>query len=78
MDIQFNAILSICQIPYIVDLIVQKEKMDESSAINAFYHSKTYEMLAREETKVWHFSPLMLYTMWKYEMETGEFLDPEQ
>lgn len=77
MDTQFNTILSVCLIPYIIDLIVKKEKIDESSALDAFYHSITYEKLAIEETKVWHFSPLMLYTMWKYEKETGEFLDPE-
>ena len=77
MDIQFETILSVCLIPYVIDLIASKENMDEISAIDAFYHSITYEKLAIEETKVWHFSPLMLYTMWKYEKETGEFLDPE-
>ena len=77
MDIQFETILSVCLIPYVIDLITSKENIDEISAIDAFYHSITYEKLAIEETKVWHFSPLMLYTMWKYEKETGEFLDPE-
>ena len=77
MDIQFETILSVCLIPYVIDLITSKENMDEISAIDAFYHSITYEKLAIEETKVWHFSPLMFYTMWKYEKETGEFLDPE-
>ena len=77
MNIQFETILSVCLIPYVIDLIATKENIDEISVINDFYHSITYEMLEKEETKVWRFSPLMLYTMWKYEKETGEFFDPE-
>ena len=46
--------------------------------MNEFYNSKTYEVLAREETKVWHYSPLTIYTMWKEEKETGEIIFPEE
>ena len=56
MDEKFNSILSIALVPQIVDLIVQKEGMDDISAMNAFYQSKTYELLTKEETKMWHFS----------------------
>lgn len=47
MDEKFNSILSIALIPQTVDLIVKYEKLDDISAMNEFYHSKTYEI--REE-----------------------------
>lgn len=78
MDEKFNSILSIALVPQIVDLIVQKEGMDDISAMNAFYQSKTYELLTKEETKMWHFSPLTIYTMWEHEKQTGKILFPEE
>ena len=78
MDEKFNSILSIALIPQTVDLIVKNEGLDDISAMNVFYHSKTYEMLAKEETKMWHFSPMTVYSMWKHEKETGEVVFPEE
>ena len=70
MDEKFNSILSIALIPQTVDLIVKNEGLDDISAMNEFYQSKTYEMLAKEETKMWHFSPMTVYSMWRHEKET--------
>lgn len=78
MDEKFNTILSIAIIPQVIDLIISKEKKDEISAINAFYSSKTYELLSNEETKMWHYSPLTLYMIWKEEQETGNIIFPEE
>ena len=78
MDEKFNSILSIAIIPKTVDLIVKNEGLDDISAMNEFYHSKTYEKLEKEETKMWHFSPMIVYSMWKHEKETGEILFPEE
>jgi len=78
MDEKFNSILSIALIPQIIDLIVKNEGLDDISAIKEFYNSQTYESLAREETKVWYFSPLTIYSMWKYEKENGEVIFPEE
>ena len=78
MDEKFNSILSIALIPQTVDLIVKNEWLDDISAMNEFYYSKTYEMLAKEETKMWHFSPMTVYSMWKHERETGEVVFPEE
>lgn len=69
--IKFETLLSICIIPQVVELIAEKEKLDDISAINEFYNSKTYEILSEEDSKVWHYSPLCLYTIWKSEKETG-------
>lgn len=78
MDRKFNAVLSLALIPGTVDLIVRNEGLDDIAAINEFYNSKTYEMLAKEETKMWHFSPLTVYKMWKQEKETGKLVFPEE
>lgn len=78
MDEKFNAILSIVLIPQTVDLIVRNEGLDDISAMNTFYQSRTYEMLAKEETKMWHFSAMTVYTMWKHEKETGELVFSEE
>lgn len=75
---KFQSILSIVLIPEIVYMISANERLDDLSSMNAFYYSKTYEMLAKEETKMWHFSPLTLYSMWKHEKEMGELLFPEK
>ena len=78
MDGKFNSVLSIALIPQTVDLIVKNEGLDDISAMNEFYYSDTYEMLSKEETKMWHFSPMTVYSMWKHEKETGEVVFPEE
>ena len=77
MDERFNTILSIAIIPQAIALIAEKEGWSEATALNAFYQSKVYELLSCEETKLWHYSPLMLYTLWKDEIETGKIIFPE-
>jgi hypothetical protein len=78
MDEKFHAILSVALIPQTIALIAEKEGVDDLEALRAFYDSKVYELLANEETKLWHFSPLTLYTMWKQEQETGKIDFPEE
>lgn len=77
MDKQVNTILSIVLIPEIISLIIEKEKLSDFDALNSFYQSKVYELLSIEETKMWHYSPLTLYMMWKDEKETGKIIFPE-
>ena len=78
MDEKFNALLSIVIVPQIISLIADKQGLDEITALKKFYHSKVYDLLSKEETKMWHYSPLALYTMWKHEDETGEIEFPEE
>lgn len=78
MDEKFNSILSIALIPQTVALIAEKEGLDDIAAMNAFYESRVYELLSDEKTKLWHFSPLNVYTMWKREKETSEIIFPEE
>ena len=78
MDKKFDSILSIALIPQTIALIVEKDGVDDITAINEFYQSKVYDLLAKEETKMWHYSPMTVYMMWKHEKETGEIVFPEE
>lgn len=78
MDEKFNAILSVILIPQVIDLIMKNESINDIKAMNSFYKSKTYDLLSNEETKLWHYSPLMLYSIWKSEIETGDVILPEE
>lgn len=78
MDDKFKSVLSIALIPQTVALIVEKEGLDDITAINEFYQSKVYELLSNEETKMWHYSPMTVYMMWKHEKKTGEVVFPEE
>lgn len=78
MDVEFNTLLSVAIIPQVIDLIVNNEVLDENSALYIFYNSKTYEFLSDEETKMWHYSPLTIYSIWKSEQETGDLIWPEE
>ncbi len=78
MDEKFNSILSIALIPQVVDLIVEKDGLDDISAVNEFYQSRVYELLSKEETKLWHYSPLTVYMMYRSERMTGEVIFPEE
>lgn len=78
MDSKFNTLLSIVIIPQTISLIIEKNHLDEFKAVNEFYKSKVYSLLSKEETKMWHYSALTIYYMWKSEKETGEILFPEE
>lgn len=78
MNMQFNSILSIILVPQIVRLIEEKEGLDDIGAINEFYKSKTYSLLEKEDTGLWHYSSLTLYHIWKEEKVTGTIIFPEE
>jgi len=77
-DKKFNSLLSIAIIPQTISIIAEKEGIDEIKAMNEFYQSKVYDLLSKEETKMWHYSPMTVYTMWKHEKETGEVVFPQE
>lgn len=78
MDEKFKSILSIAIVPRIIDLIQTKEGLGDFESLNAFYQSKTYTLLSEEHTKLWHYSPLTIYNIWKTEKELGEIILPEE
>ena len=76
-DQKFEAILTLL-VPQIVQLITENYLLDEVSAAKAFYESKVYALLEDEDTKVWHFSPATLFSMFDEEKKTGRFVIPEE
>ena len=67
---QFAAIL-----PYIsadlISMIVSKKSISEEDAILKLYTSKLYAALEQEDTKLWHYSTEMLYSLLEQEEQTG-------
>ena len=63
---QFAAIM-----PYIsadlVEMIAEKENISENAAITKLFNSELYAILEQEDTKVWHYSTHMLYSLLEQE-----------
>lgn len=74
---QFSALLAII-VPEITSLITKNSNITETQAISLFYRSKLYKELADENSKLWHYSPLTLYTMLQDELLTGNYDYPEE
>ena len=47
-------------------------------ALESVYHSRTYEALEREETKLWHHSPLLLLDCLTNELNTNQLEFPDE
>ena len=73
---QFAAIM-----PYIsadlVGMIAEKENISENAAITKLFNSELYAILEQEDTKVWHYSTHMLYSLLKQEETTGKIEFPD-
>ena len=61
----------------LVAMIADKQNMSEDEAITKLYSSKLYAMLEQEDTKVWHYSTLMLYELLAEEKATGKIEFPD-
>lgn len=61
----------------LVAMIADKQNMSEDEAITKLYSSKLYAMLEQEDTKVWHYSTLMLYELLTDEETTGNIEFPD-
>ena len=74
---QFSAMLAII-VPSIIELITKNSNVDDDQAISRFYQSKLYQELSDETSKLWHYSPMTLYTMYQDELFTGAYDYPEE
>ena len=74
---QFSAMLAVI-VPPIIEMIVRNSNQEDSVAVSLFYQSRLYEELADESSKLWHYSPLTLYTMYQDEIMTGTYDYPEE
>lgn len=77
-ETQFSTVLRIAIVPQVIDMMVGEFGYDELEATDIFYKSQTYKYLSIEETKMWHFSPLTVYNIWKEERATGQVVFPEE
>jgi len=74
---QFSALLAVL-VPPIVAHITKNSNVDEAKVIGCFYRSKLYAELSDETSKLWHYSPLTLYTMYQDELLIGSYDYPEE
>jgi hypothetical protein len=74
---QFSALLAII-VPQIIDEISVNSNIDNEKVVIRFYQSKLYLELSDEQSKLWHYSPLTLYTMYQDELLTGSYDYPEE
>ncbi len=54
-------VIMILLVPKIVNMIMEKDKMDEIGACNAFYNSNLYSELEKEENDLWQLGAEELY-----------------
>lgn len=73
---QFSAYLAVT-VPAIIEKIVEHSNVSDREAILRFYHSKLYAELSDETSKLWHYGPMTLYTMFNDELLTGAYAYPE-
>lgn len=76
-DQKFEAIMTLL-VPQVLSFIMQNYTVDEIAASKMFYESDVYAILEQEDTKLWHLSPLTIYTMFDEEKKTGKFEFPEE
>ena len=69
---QFNSLLTLI-VPQIIDKITENSNISDIDAIDRFYNSRLYSELSDEKSKLWHYSPLLLYTMYQDELLTGSY-----
>ena len=74
---QFSAMLTMI-VPPIIEQITKNSNVDDNKAISRFYQSNLYRELSDEESKLWHYSPMTLYTMYQDELLTGTYDYPEE
>lgn len=68
-------------IPYkimsIVSLTIETKQFDFSDALKYVYTTRLYELLANEETKLWHLSPKKLFEILENEKKNNTLELPD-
>ena len=75
---QYSTMLGLLILPPLVAEIAKSNAWGEIEATDKLYHSKLYAQLAKEELKLWHYSPLTLCIMFNEEQRTGAITYPEE
>ena len=58
-------------------MIAQRQRITDKEAIKKLYASKLYETLEDEQTKLWHYSTSMLFSLFEQEERTGTIAYPD-
>ena len=74
-ELQFRSLMQLNN-PLIIREIIKSFGVDDKTAIEMFYSSSLYERYNEEKTKIWHYSPVVMATLLKQELETGEIEYP--
>ena len=59
MNEQYTATLEMLM-PMVVDKFIERNNSEPNETIEKIYASETYSLLEKEQTKMWHFSPVTL------------------
>ena len=73
---KFNAIMPMISAD-LIHMIVSKRDLSEQEAIKVLYASDVYSLLEQEDTKLWQYSTLMLYSLLEQELKTGKIEFPD-
>ena len=65
-------------VPQVIQLIMDDLKVSNIEAADLLYTSELYDMLGKEESKLWHFSAVTLFILFKEELATGKITYPEE
>ena len=65
-------------VPQVIQLIMDNRNVSNKEAAELFYNSELYEMLEKEESKLWHLSAPSLYSLFDEEITTGKITYPEE
>ena len=77
MDVKLYNALFPLKIQSLLEELRKQHSFSLSDALRLLYTSRTYALLEKEETKLWHYSPRMLVEMLFHEKETGEVYFPD-
>lgn len=67
---EFAPLLAV-KVSGLVECVMEQGHMPLMAAMSKVYRSKLYEVLEREDTKLWHHSPHLLYDALMSEERTG-------
>ncbi|MBQ9955074.1 MAG: hypothetical protein IJO87_06565 [Eggerthellaceae bacterium] len=56
----------------VTSLIARSRNIGDMDALRLFLGSETRAMLADNNLRLWHFSPLAVFDMWENEIATGD------
>jgi hypothetical protein len=73
---QFDAILPL-KVQSVLSLLMEQKKMALIEALRYLYSSQLYQFLEKEETKVWYYSPLLLFDLIEEEKTSGHLELPD-